>query len=65
MLTVDFPIFTLSKTKFQLYFQNQMKDKRSFKISRYYQFFIVVYINLYMVIFKITVIFQRIKDAII
>lgn len=39
MLTVDFPIFTLSKTKFQLYFQNQMKDKRSFKMSRYYQFF--------------------------
>lgn len=53
MLTVDFPIFTLSKTKFQLYFQNQMKDKRSFKMSRYYHcFFIVVYINLYMVIFK-------------
>ena len=38
-LTVDSPTFTLSKPKFQLYFQNQMKDKRSFKMSRYYQFF--------------------------
>lgn len=52
MLTVDFPIFTLSKTKFQLYFQNQMKDKRSFKMSRYYQFFHRCLYKSILVIFK-------------